>query len=149
MKKQFDTIDFKIQPAGTLDISWTDSDRCILLLNGQEALEIITQMEKRYFKDLPEDSAGAYHYLSPSELYGYLKEAQALGEDGTAYILSCSCDEVGCSSVRVCVVETENSIIWNGFQSIRNKIFDLSYEFDIDEYEAFLQKLKNTPDNWQ
>ncbi len=149
MNKQFDTIDFKIQPAGTLKLHWSDSDRCVLLLNGEDIIEIIGKMERKYFKDLPKNHAKEYHYLPPSELYGYLKEAQRLGEDGIAYILSCSCDEVGCASASMRIIETENSIIWKGFRTIRKQIFDLSYEFDIGEYDAFLQKLKNTPDNWQ
>jgi len=36
--KKYDTIELKIESAGTVEKSWQDCDRCIILLNGKDIL---------------------------------------------------------------------------------------------------------------
>ena len=149
--KTYDTIELKIQPAGTTEKPWPDCDRCIILLNGKDILEIIRDAELPYFRkelDLSENDAGGYDYMMPTELYEDLVDAEKSNGEKIAHVLCCTCDEVGCSSARVRIIKTNDSIIWNDFRTLRDWDFGLSYEFEINQYREFLNKVKNMPLNW-
>lgn len=149
--KIYDTIELKIEPAGTIEKPWSDCDRCIILLNGRDILDIIRDAELPYFKQEPnlsEDSAGAYNHMMPTELYEDLVDAEKSNGERIAHVLCCTCDEVGCSSARVRVIKTNDSIIWNDFRTLRDWDFELSYEFEINQYREFLKQVKNMPLNW-
>lgn len=149
--KTYDTIELKVEPAGTVYKHWPDCDRCIILLNGRDILDIIRDAELPYFKkeaELSEDSAGAYHHMMPTELYEDLVDAEKSNGEKIAHVLCCTCDEVGCSSARVRVIKTNDSIIWNDFRTLRDWDFGLFYEFEINQYRDFLNKVKQMPLNW-
>lgn len=150
MLKIYDKIDMKVMPAGTLKLPWQDSNRCIIVLNGKELLDYIRDAETTIFKQygLEESGVGNYHYLSPSELYGYLSDSANSLEDKDIPIMYCSCDEIGCASVRINIIKKQKSVIWENFRSVRNE-WDLGYafEFDEQEYSDFLRKIRNTPNN--
>ena len=148
--KTYDTIELKVQPVSTNTI-WSDCDRCIILLNGKDILEIIRDAELPYFRkepDLSEDGAGGYDYMMPTELYEDLIKAEKSKGKEIAHVLCCTCGETGCSSARVRVIKTNDSIIWNDFRTIRDWDFGLSYEFEINQYREFLNKVKHMPLNW-
>ena len=149
--KTYDTIELKIKPAGTIEKPWPDCDRCIILLNGRDILDIIRDAELPYFKQEPnfsEDSAGAYNHMMPTELYEDLVDAEKSKGKRIAHVLCCTCDESGCSSARVRVIKTDDSTIWSDFRTIRDWDFGLSYEFEINQYREFLKQVKNMPLNW-
>lgn len=150
MAGKYDTIDFKIQPAGTLEMPWADCDRVVILINGRDILDIVCDKEKELFaaSGLDVESAGAYHHLWPSSLYEYLQNARLTNGKEKAAILCCVCDEVGCSSVKVCVEYTADGVVWKDFESCRKEWdFCLKYVFEPNAYESFMQKLKSMPDN--
>ena len=150
MLKIYDKIDMKVMLAGTLKLPWQDSNRCIIVLNGKELLDYIRDAEITIFKQhgLEESGAGNYHYLSPSELYGYLSDFANSFEDKDITIMCCTFDEIGCASVRINIIKKQNSVIWENFRSVRDE-WDLGYafEFDKQEYSDFLRKIRNTSDN--
>ena len=149
--KNYDTIELKVEPAGTVEKSWPDCDRCIILLNGKDILDIIRDAELPYCRkepDLSEDRAGAYNHMEPTELYEDLIKAEKSNGQEFAHILCCTCDEVRCSSARIRVIKTNDSIIWNDFRTKRDWDFELSYEFEINQYRKFLEKVKIMPPNW-
>gem|GEM_PF-3478387 len=149
--KTYDTIELKVDPVGTEETPWPDCDRCTILLNGNDILEIIRDAELPYFRnetDLSEDRAGSYIHMMPTELYDDLVEAEKSDGEEFAHVLCCTCGKSGCSSARVKVVKTDDSIIWNNFRTIRDWEFGLSYEFEINQYREFLNKVKNMPLNW-
>ena len=129
--KTYDTIELKIEPAEVIKQPWTfNCDRCIILLNGKDILEITRDAELPYYKkepDLSENEAGVYHHMMPTELYEDLIEAEKSNGEEIAHILCCTCDISGCASARVRVLKTENSIIWKDFRTIRDWDFGLSY----------------------
>lgn len=152
MSETYDKIDMKIMPAGTYKLSWRDSDRCIILLNGKELLDYVRDAEIAIFKKygLKKSNAGDYHYLSPSELYGYLSDPANSFEEKDVPIMCCSCDEVGCASVRINIIKSQESIIWKNFRSVRDEWnLDYAFKFDTKTYNTFLEKIKNAPDNWK
>lgn len=153
MTKQYDTIDFRIQPAGTLDMPWADCDRVVILINGRDIQDIVREKEIEFFaaEGLDTEGAGGYHYLWPSNLYVYLAYARLADDDDyKAPILCCGCDDVGCASVRVEVEYSLNSVIWKNFRSCRPEWnWGLEYEFEYKAYEDFMQRIKALPDNWQ
>lgn len=147
--KHYDTIDFRIQPAGTLEIPWADCNRVVILINEQEIKNIVREKEKEFFAacGLDVESAGCYHYLWPSSLYAYLQDAQLSCGKNKAPILCCTCDEVGCASVKVCVEYTKDSVIWKNFESCRKEWnWGLEYEFETEAYEEFMQRIKALSD---
>ena len=149
--KIYDTIELEIEPAGTIDKHWRDCDRCIILLNGRDILDIIRDAELPYFRnesDLSENEAGDYHHMMPTELYEDLVDAEISKGKRIAHVLCCTCDDSRCSSARVKVSKTEDSIIWHEFRTIRDWDFGLSYEFEINQYREFLNKVKHMPLNW-
>lgn len=150
--RRYDTIDFRIQPAGTLEIPWADCNRVVILINGQEIENIVREKEKEFFAacGLDVKSAGCYHCLWPSGLYEYLMDARLSHGKNKAPILCCTCDEVGCASVKVCVEYTKDSVIWKDFESCRKEWdWGLEYEFEYEAYEEFMQRIKALSDNWQ
>lgn len=150
MPKKYDTIDFKIQPAGSLGWPAIAYNRCILLINGHEVLDIVTEKEKEFFAvcGLDVEGAGCYHYLWPSKLYDYLLDARLSYGKDKAPILCCTCDEVECASVEVRVEYTKDSVIWKDFESCRPEWnWGLEYEFEYEAYEDFMQKIKALPDD--
>ena len=149
--KTYDTIELKVDPVGTKETPWPDCDRCTILLNGKDILEIIRDAELLHFKnepDLSEDGAGDYIHMMPTELYEDLIEAEKSNGEEIAHVLCCTCGESGCSSARIRVFKTDDSIIWNDFRTIRDWDFGLSYEFEINQYREFLNQVKNMPLNW-
>ncbi len=150
MLKIYDKIDMRVMPAGTLKHPWQDSNRCIILLNGKELLSYIRDAEITIFKQygLEDSSTGNYHYLSPSELYGYLSDSVNSIEDKDIPIMCCTCDEIGCASVRINIIKKQNSVIWKNFRSVRDE-WDLGYtfEFDEQEYSDFLRRIRSTSNN--
>jgi hypothetical protein len=86
--------------------------------------------------------------MMPTELYEDLIDAEKSKGKRIAHVLCCTCDESGCSSARVRVLKTDDSVIWNDFRTIRDWDFGLSYEFEINQYRKFLDKVKNMPLNW-
>lgn len=150
--RRYDTIDFRIQPAGTLEIPWADCNRVVILINGQEIENIVCEKEKEFFAacGLDVEGAGCYHCLWPSGLYEYLMDARLSHGKNKAPILCCTCDEVGCGSVKVCVEYTKDSVIWKNFESCRKEWnWGLEYEFEYEAYEEFMQRIKALSDNWQ
>ena len=144
--KTYDTIELKVEPAGTVEKHWHDCDRCIILLNGKDILEIIKDAELPYYQkepDLSENEAGAYIHMMPTELYEDLVEAEKSNGEEEAPVLCCFCGYSGCASARVKVIKTEDSIIWKDFRTIRDWDFGLSYEFEINQYREFLNNVKN------
>ncbi|MCD7878526.1 MAG: hypothetical protein LUG16_01175 [Candidatus Gastranaerophilales bacterium] len=149
MTKKYDMIKLNIIEPDKNEDSWLAYNRCQILLNGTELLNIITEIEKSYFKtavDLNENNAGQYIYMMPSELYDNLIEAELSNGKKDAHILCCTCGESGCSSTGVKVIRTKDSIIWKDFRTIRNWDFKLFYEFQINEYNNFLNLLKQAQD---
>lgn len=149
--KVYDTIELEIQPAGTIQTYRTDCDRCIILLNGIDVLDIIREAELPHYRnepDLSEDMAGAYDHMMPLELYEDLIIAEKSNGEEIAHVLCCTCGETDCASARIKVIKTEDSIIWKDFRTIRNWDLGLSYEFEINQYREFLEKVRNMPLNW-
>ena len=149
--KTYDTIELKVEPAGTIEKPWPDCDRCIILINGKDILEIIRDAELPYCKKEPdffEDEAGAYIHMMPTELYEDLVEAEKSNGEEEAPVLCCFCGYSGCASARVKVIKTEDSVIWKDFRTIRDWEFGLSYEFEINQYREFLNQVNNMPLNW-
>ena len=148
---KYDTIDFKIQAAGTLkDLHWEDCDRCIIFVNGQDILDIVREKEKKFFvrAKLDVNGAGEYHYMDPDKLYVYLAYAGLSCGDTKAPILCCTCDDVGCSSVRVEVHHLMNEVVWKNFESCRKSWkFGLTYKFEPKAYKDFMDRLKNRQKN--
>ena len=150
--KTYDTIELQIEPADAINVPWAcKCDRCIILLNGRDILDIIGDAELPFYKkepDLSEEAAGCYHHMMPIELYEDLIEAEESNGEEIAHVLCCTCDETGCASARVRVLRTEDSIIWNDFRTMRGWDFGLSYEFEIDQYREFLSQIKQMIPNW-
>lgn len=149
MGNKHDTIKLIIETPPETEASWLAYNRCKILINNEDILDIVTKAEYPFFKstrDLDENYAGKYIHMIPSELYEEL--VTALNSNGTdeAPILCCICGESGCGSARVKVIKNKNSVIWNNFRTIRNWDLGLSFEFDIEEYEKFMEQLKNTLD---
>jgi hypothetical protein len=141
--KTYDTIELKIEPAGTVEKPWPDCDRCIILLNGRDILDIIRDAELPYCQqepDISKDKSGDYHHMMPTELYEDLIDVEKSNGERIAHVLCCTCNESGCSSARVKVLKMNDSIIWNDFRTIRDWNFNLSYEFEINQYREFLKK---------
>ncbi|MBP5615431.1 MAG: hypothetical protein J6X42_02645, partial [Alphaproteobacteria bacterium] len=117
MAKKYDTIDFRVQPAGTIKIPWVDCDRIIILINGRDVRNIVAEKERDIFTESGRDiqHAGDYNYLWASALYKYLVNVGLTNTKKWAPILCCTCDEVGCSCVKVEVEYTKDSVIWKDF----------------------------------
>ena len=145
--KKYDKLELIIEE-NDRDFIFPDKwNRCKILINGKELLEIIADAEKVFAEkepDLKDFIAGDYIYMIPSELYEKLKEAEQSNGKLEAAVLCCTCGEVGCASARVLVINTGTSVIWNHFRTIRDWDFNLSYEFLLDDYKKFLEKIKNT-----
>lgn len=132
-----------------MEIPWADCNRVVILINEQEIKNIVREKEKEFFAacGLDVESAGCYHYLWPSSLYAYLQDAQLSCGKNKAPILCCTCDEVGCASVKVCVEYTKDSVIWKNFESCRKEWnWGLEYEFETEAYEEFMQRIKALSD---
>lgn len=147
--KKYDTLDVIIEETEKDFIFPDKLNQCKILINGEELLKIISYYEDIFAKnesDLTTFVPGEYIYMMPSELYKGLVDAEISNGKISAPVLCCTCGEVGCSSARVKIFNTGSSIIWKHFRTIRNWDFPLSYEFQIDKYRIFLEKIKNTPD---
>ena len=142
--RNYDSIKLKIQRAGTLVLPWKDFDRAVILINGQDFLQIAKKEEKRLFieKGRPEDEAGVYHSMSPAELYGYLSDAENYKQKQNVPVLTCSCDETGCSRISLMIRRTGYGIIWKDIHNIWGQYFDISYLFKLKDYEEFMAQLK-------
>ena len=145
--KCFDEIDAILMPAGTLQLPWQDYNRAVILINGKELLDYIAKAETALFAKygLNSEDAGGYHYFSPLELYDNVNNSKNSEIHG-AYILTCTCDDFACSSVRNDIITTQNSVIWTNFRSIRETwILSCSFEFTKQNYFNFLEKIKSFP----
>ena len=141
MLKIYDKIDMRVMPAGTLKHPWQDSNRCIILLNGKELLSYIRDAEITIFKQYGLEE-------SPSELYGYLSDSVNSIEDKDIPIMCCTCDEIGCASVRINIIKKQNSVIWKNFRSVRDEWdWGETFEFDEQEYSDFLRRIRSTSNN--
>lgn len=139
MSKKFDNIQLKIQPAGTLRLSYPDVDRAIILINGKDILDIVLKEQER----LGREQKFNYHQMRPSELYDYLVESEeSNGKEDTA-ILCCTCDEVGCGAVVTNIIKTQDKVTWKNIRDRdREDYFSLTFSFDPKVYEDFLSQLK-------
>ena len=145
MSNKYDTIKLIIEPPFETEAFWLAYNRCKILINNEDILDIVAKAEYPFFKsakDLDENNAGEYIHMIPSELYEEL--VIALNSNGVdeAAILCCTCGESGCGSARIKVIKNKNSVIWNHFRTIRNWDLGLSFEFDIEDYEKFMEQLK-------
>ncbi|MBO4674591.1 MAG: hypothetical protein J5601_00675 [Elusimicrobiaceae bacterium] len=139
MPKKFDDIQLKIQPAGTLLLSWRDVDRAVILINGQDMLDIVLREQEK----LGHEQKFNYHQIRPSELYGYLVESEKSNGKEEAAILCCTCDEVGCGAVVTNVIKTQDKVTWKNVRDRdRTDYFDLTFSFDPKEYENFMSQLQ-------
>ena len=141
--KTYDTIELEIEPAEKVE-SYIHYDRCVIVLNGKDILDIMREVELPFFKKehLSESDAGSYHHMIPEELYEDLINAEASNREKIAHVLCCTCDVTDCASTRVRVRKTKNSIIWDNFESLRDWDFGLSFEFEINQYRAFLENVR-------
>ena len=142
--RNYDSIKLKIQRAGTLVLPWKDFDRAVILINGQDFLQIVKKEEENLFAEngLSEHKAGCYHSMSFEELYGYLSNAENYKQKQNVPVLTCSCDETGCSRISLTVRRTGYGIIWKDIHNIWGQYFGLSYLFKLQDYEEFMVQLK-------
>lgn len=142
--RSYDSIKLKIQRAGTLALPWKDFDRAMIMINGHDFLQIAKKEEKKIFieENRPEDQAGVYHNMSLEELYGYLSNAENYKQKQNVPVLTCSCDETGCSRMSLTVCHTGYGVIWKDIHNICGHYFDISYLFKLNDYEEFMAQLK-------
>ena len=139
---KYDTIDFRIEK---LKLDWKERDCCVILINGKELLPIIREKEVEFFKkaNLDIKGAGNYNYLEPNDLYVYLAYTDLTYGDVKAPILCCSCDEVGCSCVKVEIGRPLGAVIWKNFESCRKSWkFGLKFQFEPRAYGDFMKRLR-------
>lgn len=142
--RNYDSIKLKIQRAGTLVLPWKDFDRAAILINCQDFLQIVKREEKKIFieKGRSEDEAGIYHSMGLEELYGHLSNAENYKQKQNVPVLTCSCDETGCSRISLTVCHTGYGVIWKDIHNIWGQNFGLSYLFKLQDYEGFIAQLK-------
>ena len=139
MITQFDDIQLKIQPAGTLHLSYPDIDRAVILINNQDVLDIVLKEQEK----LGREQKFNYHQMRPSELYGYLVESEKSNGKEEATILCCTCDEVGCGAVVTNVIKTQDKVTWKNVRDRdRTDYFNLYFSFSPKVYEDFMDKLQ-------
>ncbi len=139
MHTQFDHIQLKIQPAGTLCLPYPDVDRATILINGKDILDIVLKEQEK----LGREEKFNYHQMRVSELYDYLVESEKSNGKEEAAILCCTCDEEGCGAVVTNVIKTQDKVTWKNVRDRdRADYFDLSFSFDSKEYESFISQLK-------
>ena len=138
MAKQYDVIDFRIQPEKDVKGNHRSGDRAVIIINGKEFLNIVND--------------GDYNYLPLYELYNWLNDsAQSNGED-EAYLVSCGyCDEAGCDSILVNVLCNKDSVVWKNFRPLEDEDnpFDLQYEFERSQYDDFMNRLRIAAYNYE
>ena len=139
MSKKFDDIQLRIQPAGTLHLLWRDVVRAVILINGQDVLDIVLKEQEK----LGREQKFKYHQMRLCELYDYLVEAEkSNGKEETA-ILCCTCDEVGCGAVVTDIIKTQDKVTWKNIRDRdRADYFSLTFSFDPKNYNDFLSQLK-------
>ncbi len=142
MARNYDSIKLKIQPAGTLQLPWKDFDRAVILINGHDFREIAQKEETKFYENQGKNDTGGYHSMSPVELYGYLSEADKYGHEEEVPVLTCTCDETGCSSVKITVIRTEYGVLWQDIHTYANVELNLSYIFRLKDYDEFMRQLK-------
>ena len=149
MKKKFDTIKLEVVNNEVENFPGEITyNRCKIIINGKDILEYIAEAEREIYKKLKmKSSPGDYIHLIPSELFEYLQEARLSYGEEKAKVVCCTCGIAGCDSVEARVILTKDSIVWKEFNKIRfAKDYGLFFEFDIKQYENFIEQLKNTPD---
>ena len=119
-----------------------------MIINGRPFIDIVTKIEEAIENKNFSCPAGEYNYLSPKDLYYWLKLA-GTDSDSNAFLLCCpECDEEGCASVTTEVEYTPDSVIWKNFGNMYEHEFEgLQYEFKRSDYEAFMNKLKQLAEN--
>ena len=143
MAIQFDDIQLKIQPAGTLCLPWGDFDRAIILINGQDILDIVKREEEKLCQEQGDNSsAGAYHHMRIEELYDNLIEAEKSNGKEEAAILCCTCDESRCSAILTKILKTDKNVLWQDVHNEWINPFKLSFMFKRKEYENFMSQLR-------
>jgi len=80
--------------------------------------------------------------MSPAALYGYLSDAENYKQKQNVPVLTCSCDETGCSRISLMIRRTGYGIIWKDIHNIWGQYFDISYLFKLKDYEEFMAQLK-------
>ena len=139
MNTQFNHIKLKIQSAETLCLSYPDVDRTVILINGQDVLDIVLKEQEK----LGREKKFNYHQMRPSELYDYLVKSEKSDGKEKAAILCCTCDEVSCGAVVTNVIKTQDKIIWKNIRDRdRADYFKLTFSFNPKEYESFMSQLR-------
>lgn len=135
-----------------IDGSFTDANgnRFIgakILINGEALLDKIKSIELPYAKaEKHAKIAGDYNHQIAKSLYNYLTIENCWNDDEGAALLTCSCLEDGCWSLRCYIKETNKEIIWYGFHHNHRENWDYSalgeFHFEKEQYFNELENLK-------
>lgn len=138
MAIKFDQIRLLIEPSGA------NLPRAVVFINNQDVLEIARQAEQKSAAQSPAEGtqAGLYHHITAAELYDGLTSAEKSQDQEYAPLLCCTCDDSRCANVSVKVERTQESVLWNDMCNSCDEHFNLSFRFDVEEYAAFMRKLK-------
>lgn len=152
-----DKLEFRIFDAKDRE-DWADiyeKDECHavdIYINGEEICSILKKIERS--QDDTGNLAGDYGHREPRWLYSDLKEALVEGTYNYKYgveLLCCSsCGEEGCWSVMAKVKDDGEFIYWKDFHhNHRDWVYNLSYKFDKQEYEAQMKKMNSFPKSFE
>ncbi len=140
MKRKFDTIKLKIQPAKKHSENSKKHDYvAAIIINGRDLSEIVAEAERARFPDWPEDMTGQYDHLPASVLYRYLTHAKKSKD--YAHVLHNNLNNSAIDSVRLKVSTTQKGIVWKKITGVLDEVLDLSFEFEPEAYDKFMKKL--------
>ncbi len=129
--RKYDTLRLEILPAGSIPVLWGDIDRAIIIINDRDIFSVIKEKAK-----------SSYHHIFLAELADFFREAEENNFAEDIPILTCTCDAVGCGCATVHIEKTDNSVIWKDFKEDFGNNLGLSFEFSLEDFEAFINTLR-------
>ena len=148
-EKRFNRLDIKIydgEDAGRIWEIGFGGRVADITIDGRRLIDMLLEKEAPYWEEEGKEYGG-YSPVKAEWLYDDLMRATADGNYESrfaVYCCCCECGQPGCWDVSFFVTETEDSVIWYGFQHAhRAWAYGLRFRFRKQQYDRQMRRLKN------